>query len=414
MARQEDCNALLAIWQEAKATGDDPIRALLERLLQELLEAQMTAHLGAEPYERGEGRRGHRNGYKPRQLKTRVGRLELRVPQDREGRFRTELFEWYQRSEKALVLALVQMVLEGVSTRKVRRITEKLCGETVSRSQVSALTAALEAEVSAWRSRPLEGRWPYLVVDARYEKVRRQHRVVSQAVLTVVGISVAGYREVLGTYLGDSESETTWGEVFQDLKARGLSGVVYVVSDDHEGLRRAVARHFQGAVWQRCQVHLVRNLLAKVSKADRPWVLDLWRMVRDARTLSSAEARLGELVAALEKGGYGPVAEWLETAGAEALAVYALPPEHRVRLRSTNLLERWHEEVKRRTRVVRIFPNGASCLRLVTALAMETSEQWQERRYLRMDVASADEPPAAAAEPDAGQRKRAAKEPVAA
>lgn len=413
MARQDDCNDLLAIWQEAKATGDDPIRALLERLLQELLEAQMTAHVGAAPYERSDDRRGHRNGYKPRQLKTRVGRLELRVPQDREGRFRTELFERYQRSEKALVLALVQMVLEGVSTRKVRRITEKLCGETVSRSQVSGLVSDLEAEVSAWRSRPLEGEWPYLVVDARYEKVRRERHVVSQAVLTVVGVSVAGYREVLGTYLGDSESETTWGEVFQDLKARGLSGVTYVVSDDHEGLRRAVERHFQGAVWQRCQVHLVRNLLAKVSKADRPWVLDGWRMVRDARTLSSAEARLGELVAALEAG-YAKVAAWLETAGAEALAVYALPPEHRVRLRSTNMLERWHEEVKRRTRVVRIFPNGASCLRLVTALAMETSEQWQERRYLRMDVASADEPPTAAAEPDTGQRKRAAKASVAA
>jgi len=389
MARQEETTEVLGVWQEAKEAGEDPIRALLERLLQRLLEEEMTAHLGAEPYERTDARRGHRNGTKPRTLKTRVGTLALLVPKDREGRFRTELFERYQRSEKALVLALVEMYLQGVSTRKVKRITQELCGLEVSRSQVSALTADLQAQVAAWRSRPLEGVWPYLVVDARYEKVRRRPHVVSQAVLTVVGVSGEGYREVLGTYLGDSESEATWGEVFKDLKARGLAGVVYVVSDDHEGLRQAVGRHFQEVTWQRCQVHLVRNLLAKVSRRDRTWVLERWRTVRESGSLEAARARLGELVAALDER-YPPVAEWLEAAGEEALAVYALPKGHRKRMRSTNMLERWHEEVKRRTRVVRIFPNGASCLRLVTALAMETSETWQERRYLRMDVAEAE------------------------
>jgi len=394
MARQDQTTEVLGVWQEARDSGDDPIRVLLERLLQRLLEEEMTAHLGAAPYERTEARRGHRNGTKPRTLKTRVGTLELLVPQDREGRFRTELFERYQRSEKALVLALVQMYLEGVSTRKVKRITQELCGLEVSRSQVSALTAGLEAEVDAWRRRPLEGRWPYLVVDARYEKVRRRPHVVTQAVLTVVGISEAGYREVLGTYLGDSESEATWGEVFQDLKARGLEGVVYVVSDDHEGLRSAVARYFQGAVWQRCQVHLVRNLVAKVSPKDRAWVLERWRRVREAETLEAARGRLGELVEALQAN-YPQVAAWLEEAGEEALAVYALPAPHRKRLRSTNMLERWHQELKRRTRVVRIFPDGASCLRLVTALAIETSEEWQARRYLAMEAAdgSASDPP---------------------
>jgi len=393
MARQEETTEVLGVWQEATEAGDDPIRALLERLLQRLLEEEMTVHLGAERYERTDARRGHRNGTKPRSLKTRVGTLELLVPKDREGRFRTELFQRYQRSEKALVLALVEMYLQGVSTRKVKRITQELCGLEVSRSQVSALTADLQAQVASWRRRRLEGAWPYLVVDARYEKVRRDRRVVSQAVLTVVGVSGEGYREVLGTYLGDSESETTWGEVFQDLKGRGLRGVLYVVSDDHEGLRQAVGRHFQEVTWQRCQVHLVRNLLAKVSKRDRAWVLELWRAVRESCTVEAARSRLGELVEALV-GKYPRVAEWLEAAGEEALAVYALPASHRKRLRSTNMLERWHEEVKRRTRVVRIFPNGPSCLRLVTALAMETSEAWQARQYLRMDVqAEPAEPP---------------------
>jgi putative transposase len=383
MARREETTELVQVWQEAREAGDDPIRALMQVLLQGLLEEEMTAHVGAEPYERTEGRRGHRNGYKPRSLKTRVGTLDLLVPQDREGRFRTELFERYQRSEKALVLALVQMYLEGVSTRKVKRITEQLCGLEISRSQVSALVVDLQAEIDAWRSRPLAKRYPYLVIDARYEKVRRRPHVVSQAVLVVVGIGEDGRREVLGTYLADSESEATWSDVFKDLKGRGLEGVQYVVSDDHEGLVAAVQRYFQGAVWQRCQVHLVRNLLAKVSRGDRPWVLEGWREVREAKTLEEARARLRELVETLEAK-YPEVATWLEEAGEEALAVYALPEEHRKRMRSTNMLERLNQELKRRTRVVRIFPDGPSCLRLVTALAMETSEEWEARIYLDM------------------------------
>jgi putative transposase len=357
----------------------------MQVLLQGLLEEEMTAHVGAEPYERTEERRGHRNGYKPRALKTRVGTLDLLVPQDRQGRFRTELFERYQRSEKALVLALVEMYLQGVSTRKVQRITEQLCGLEVSRSQVSALVVDLEAQIAAWRSRPLLKRYPYLVIDARYEKVRRRPHVVSQAVLVVVGIGEDGRREVLGTYLADSESEATWSDVFKDLKGRGLEGVRYAVSDDHEGLVAAGRRYFQGVVWQRCQVHVVKNLLAKVSRADRPWVLEGWWAVRDAKTLQEARTRLRELVERLEAK-YPEVAAWLEEAGEEALAVYALPEQHRKRMRSTNMLERLNQELKRRTRVVRIFPDGPSCLRLVTALAMETSEEWEARIYLDMTV----------------------------
>ena len=358
MARQEQITEVLAVFQEAKERGDDPLRAVMQVLLQRLLEEEMTAHLGAEAYERTPERQGHRNGYKPRQWTTRVGTLELLVPQDREGTFRTELFERYQRSEKALVLALVEMYLQGVSTRKVQRITEKLCGRRIKRSQVSSLTADLEAHVQAWRSRRLKGVWPYLVVDARYEDVRQGPHVVSQAVLTVVGIGEEGYREVLGTYLGDSESEATWGEVLKDLKARGLSGVRYVVSDAHEGLVAAIRRHLQGVLWQRCQVHVLRNLLGKVSKADRAWIVTRWGRIREAPTHQEARRLLPELVEALEAR-YPKVASWLEEAGEEALTVYALPAGHRKRMRSTNMVERWFEEVARRTRVVRIFPNAS-------------------------------------------------------
>jgi len=232
--------------------GEDFLRELVQRTVQQVLEAEMTSFLGAGSYERNGERRGWRNGYKPRTLKTRVGELELMVPKDRDGEFQTELFERYQRSEKALVLAMLEMYVEGVSTRKVSAITEALCGLEVSKSQVSALTQKLDAEIVQWRTRPLTQSYPYLVVDARYEKVRQGGAVVSQGVLVVCGIDHRGYREVLGCWVAESESEASWGTVFVELKQRGLEGVRYVVSDDHAGMVKAIGRHFQGAVWQRC------------------------------------------------------------------------------------------------------------------------------------------------------------------
>jgi transposase-like protein len=358
---------------------------VVEQLVQGILEEEMTAFLGAEPYQRAEGRQGYRNGHKPRQLVTRVGRLELLVPQDREGRFQTELFQRYQRNEKALVLALAEMYVQGVSTRRVKQITEVLCGVEVSKSQVSALARGLDEEIALWRKRPLEKAYPYLVVDARYEKVRRGPRVVSVGVLLVVGIDEEGYREILGTWVADSESEATWSEVFAELRQRGLAGVRYVVSDDHQGLRAAIDRYFQGALWQRCQVHFVRNVLARVGKGDRAWVLELLRAITQSPTVEAARQRLSEAVEALRVR-YPGVAELLEEQGEEMLTVYQVPPAHRKQLCSTNMLERYQQELRRRTRVVRIFPSEGSCLRLVTALAIETSEEWLVRRYLRMEA----------------------------
>jgi transposase-like protein len=342
--------------------------------VQQVLEAEMTSFLGAESYQRNDARRGWRNGFKPRTLKTRAGELELMVPKDRDGQFQTELFERYQRSEKAFVLALLQMYVEGVSTRKVSAITEALCGLEVSKSQVSALTAKLDAEVNEWRTRPLTEAYPYLIFDARYEKVRRGGSVVSQGVLVAIGISEKGYREVLGCWVAESESEASWGAVFSELKQRGLRGVSYVVSDDHAGMVKAIGRNFQGAVWQRCQVHFVRNALALCGPQQRPQVLRLMKAVTESATREAAKAALAVAIAELEKKA-PKVARLLEESGEEILGVYALPEAHRKRMRTTNMLEWQNQELKRRTRVIRAFPHEQSCLRLVAALLMETNQE---------------------------------------
>jgi transposase-like protein len=260
---------------------DDPgfLKEIVERVLQELLEAEMTEHVGAAAYERSEARTGHRNGHKPRALRTRVSTLNLLVPQDREGTFSTRLFAHYQRNEKALVLTLMEMYVEGISTRKVKEVTEELCGTSFSKSLVSSLAGSLDAELEVWRNRRLEAAsYPYLFVDARYEKVRVDHRVVSQGVLIVSGVREDGFREILAVEVADTESEATYQELFRSLhlpgtvplpEEPGLSGVELVVSDDHKGLKAAITRHFQGASWQRCQVHYVRNLLGMVSFAKR-------------------------------------------------------------------------------------------------------------------------------------------------
>ncbi len=365
---------------------DDPgfLREIVERSLQALLEEEMTAHLGAERYERSGERRGYRNGSKPRTLTTRVGTLELLVPQDRDGTFSTELFSRYQRTEQALVVSLMEMYIQGVSTRKVAAITEALCGTRFSKSQVSALTNRLDTALQAWRERPLTApSYPYLWVDARYEHVRIDGRVVSQGVLLVSGVrGDDGKREILGVLVADTESEATYQALFRSLKTRGLSGVQLVISDDHTGLQAAIQRQFQGAGWQRCQVHFTRNLTGQVAATKRRDLAAGLREVFTAPTLAQAQASAAAL-ADRWRVHHPRVADQLEEELEECLACLAFPPEHRVRIRTTNTLERLNQELKRRTRVVRIFPNRDSCLRLVSALAMEQSDEWiSGRRYL--------------------------------
>jgi putative transposase len=363
------------------------LKEIVERVLQEVLEAEMTEHLGAAPHERTDARKGHRNGHKPRTLRTRVGTLNLLVPQDREGTFSTRLFCRYQRNEKALVLTLMEMYLEGVSTRKVKDVTEELCGASFSKSLVSSLAGRLDSELGAWRSRPLEAEgYPYLFVDARYEKVRVGGRVVSQGVLVVSAVRQDGFREILAVEVSDTESEATYQDLFRSLKSRGLKGVELVVSDDHEGLKAAVQRHFQGASWQRCQVHYARNLLGIVGAKKRKELAAQLRTIFAATSREQALGIASEIADRWRGKGHEKVACHLEEHIEECLACLSFPESHRRRIRTTNGLERFNQELKRRTRVVRIFPNREGCLRLVTALAVEQSEEWLTgRRYLDME-----------------------------
>jgi transposase-like protein len=369
--------------QEAIEGGDDVIRSLTKHMLERVLEEEIRSFLEADAYERTESRKGYRNGYKPRTLKTRIGRIELLVPKDREGRFQTELFGRYQRNEKALSLAIMEMYLQGVSTRKVKKITEELCGLEISKSQVSELAKKLDEEIDQWRKRRLKKEYPYLVVDARYEDIRQGGRVESEGVLIVVGIDEDGYREILGIWCANSENEQSWSAVFRELSERGLKGVKYIVSDNHKGLVKGIKRHFQGVIRQRCQVHFVRNVLSLVSKKDRSKIVSYLQSITKSPTLETARRKLKETVNELGTS-HPKVAEYLDTYGEEILNVYALPESHREKMRSTNMLERYNQEIKRRTRVVRIFPNERSCIRLVAALAIETNEEWMVKRYLTM------------------------------
>ena len=283
---------------------------------------------------------------------------------------------------------MMEMYVEGVSTRKVKNVTEELCGTSFSRSVVSSLAGSLDAELSAWRSRPLEAAaYPYLFVDARYEKVIRvDGRVASQGVLVVSGVRDAGFREILAVEVSDTESEATYQELFRSLKGRGLSGVELVVSDDHKGLKAAIARHFQGASWQRCQVHYARNLLGMVGHAKRKELAADLRGVFAAPDRRSALELASSVAQKWREKGYEKLAEHIEEHVEECLSCLAFPESHRRRIRTTNGLERLNQEIKRRTRVVRIFPNREACLRLVSALAVEQSEEWLTgRRYLDME-----------------------------
>src|SRR6056297_2543678 len=384
MAQDEDTRRL-AVAREALINDPEFLRSIVETTVQRLLEYEITEHLQAGPYERTDARKGHRNGYKPRTLKTRVGTIELRVPQDREGTFKTEVFDRYQRSEKALVVGLMEMYLEGVSTRKVTEVTEALCGTSFSKSTVSRLTGELDADLAAWRDRRLDDvGYPYLVIDARYEHVRIDGQVVSQGVLIVKGVREDGHRELLAVDVADTESEATYDELFRRLKQRGLHGVRMVTSDDHRGLVAAIQRHFQGAAWQRCYVHFKRNAKGKVAKKHRT------ALENDLKAIYAAPSKPWALQLAREvverwRASHPAVAQWIEDGIEDTLAYFAFPEPHRRRIWSTNGLERFNQEIKRRTRVVRIFPNRAACLRLVTALCVEQSEEWLSgKRYLDM------------------------------
>ncbi len=366
---------------------EDPefLGRLLQSMLQKLVDGQFAQHMGVEKYERSEARSGYRNGSYRRGLTTRVGRIELGICRDREGNFQPQIFERYQRSEKALFLGIAEMYFQGVSTRKVTEVFEELCGISISKSQVSVLAKELDEKLNDWRRRPLEQLYRYVIVDARVQKIRENGRVVSTASLIAVGVTEEGYREVIGCEVADSESEGTWAEFFKDLKTRGLKGIKLIVSDDHPGLTNALDKHFQGVPWQRCQVHFMRNLLTHLGRSSAGIYMSLLQDVFATRTKEEAQERGKVLIAKLREAKKEKIADWVEENLEDCLGVYAIPEKHRIKLRTTNMVERLNEEIKRRCQVIRVFPNRESALRMVSANCMEASDKWLDAKYLTIE-----------------------------
>ena len=375
---------MIAQFKQALKEDADFLRPLIQTIAQELLEEEMNEAVGARKGERTAHRLSYRSGHYPRTLVTRVGKIELMVPQDREGRFSTAIFERYQRSEKALVGALIEMYVQGVSTRKVGEVAKELCGHDFSASAVSRMNKSLDAELKRFAERALEVEYPYLIVDARYEKVRIDGVIRDCAVLIAVGINWDGRREILGVEQANRESATSWKEFLLSLKKRGLNGVRLAITDDHAGLKKALREVLPEAIWQRCYVHFLRNALDHLPrKADDDCLQEL-RWIYDRR--DSAEAQR-DLQAWIQRWGprYPKLVDWVEDQIEETFAFYRFPRAHHKHIKSTNMLERFNQELKRRSHVVRIFPNEAALLRLIRALCVETHEDWIEaHRYLNM------------------------------
>ena len=386
MTHQADSNVIESVLQLLSENGLSHMIEAMRLMLNEAMRIERNQALEAAPYERTQHRRGYANGYKPKTVSTRIGELALQVPQVRgEIDFYPSALERGVRSERALKLAIAEMYVQGVSTRKVTEVMRELCGLEVSSTQVSRATRLLDEELSKWRERPL-GDLPYVFLDARYEKIRHGGSVVSCAVLMAFGVDESGHRSVLGLSVSLSEAEVHWRDFFSHLQERGLSGVRLLISDDHAGLKAARQSRFPAVPWQRCQFHLQQNAGHYVPRIEmRPAVAADLRNVFEAPDRIEAEQRLGKLVQKYTLSA-PKLSAWMDANVAESLTIFAFPPPHRKRLRTSNLMERISKEIKRRTRVATLFPNEASLLRLVSAILMEISEDWETgKTYLSME-----------------------------
>ncbi len=386
MTHREHCTVCNEVVELLADHGFDGMAQAIETLMNEAMKLERADVLQAAPYERTDERRGYGNGFKPKTVKSRLGRLELQVPQTRGVEFYPSTLERGERSERALKLALAEMYVQGVSTRKVKKITQELCGLDVSSADVSRATALLDEELEAWRNRPL-GRVPYLILDARYEKVRHGGCVRDCAVLIAIGVLPEGKRSILAVSVSLSEAEVHWRDFLNSLVERGLHGIELITSDAHEGLRAARKACFNGVPWQRCQFHLMQNAMQYVPKvAMRVEAADDLRAVFNAPDRNEAERQLS-LAVEKYRDTAPKLSAWMEDAVPEGLSVFALPSSHRRKLRTTNMLERLNKEIKRRTRVATLFPNEASLLRLISAVLIETSEEWETgKTYLKLET----------------------------
>ncbi len=386
MTYRNDFTVPAELMEQVAEQGLEIVPELIRIVINAAMQAERSEHLRAAPYQHTPERSGHANGYKPKTLQTRLGEITFAVPQVREGGFYPQALEKGLRSERALTLALAEMYVQGVSTRKVKAITEELCGVNITSSAVSQAAAQLDSELAQWRERRL-GEYPFLFLDAYYEQVREDGQVRDLAVLSAVGVNPAGKREILGVSVSLSEHEVHWRTFLESLKQRGLGGIQLITSDDHAGLRAARRSVFGSIPWQRCQFHLQQNAQAYVPRKDlQAEVAADIRTVFEAPDRATAETCLAKTVEKYSKSA-SRLSAWLAANLPESLTVLAFPAALRKQLRTTNSLERLHREVRRRTRVVSIFPNPAACLRLVSAILAETSEEWlTSRTYLMLQA----------------------------
>jgi putative transposase len=383
MTHQNQSSELNQAVQLLAEHGFEGMANAMQILFNEAMKIERSEYLNAQPYQRTEDRLSYANGFKDKTVNSRLGKLQLRVPQTRDSEFYPSALERGERSERALKLAVAEMYVQGVSTRKVAKITAELCGLDVTSMQVSRAAKLLDEELEIWRNRPLS-QVEYLILDARYEKVRVDGSVRDCAVLIAIGVLPSGNRSVLGVSVSLSEAEVHWREFLGSLKKRGMHGMKFVVSDAHEGLKAARKAIMPSVPWQRCQFHLMQNAMHHISKVDmRKQIAQDLRNVFNAKDLTDANEELKRFVE-LYKDSAPKIATWAENNIPEGLAVFQLPEEHRKRMRTTNMLERQNKEIKRRTRVATLFPNEASLLRLVTAVLVELSDEWEtgKMRYL--------------------------------
>ena len=357
-------------------------KLLVKKLLDQVLLAESAEQLQAQPYERSEERSDYRNGVRERQLTTRIGTITLEVPRHRNTPFQSQLFENYQRSEAALINTMIEMVINGVSTRKVSRVIEQLCGKEVSKSLVSEVCKKLDPEIDVFRQEPLAGKLlPFFMLDATYFKVREGHKVTSKAMMVAMGYTAEGRRELLGFNVYDNESNPTWFDFLVDLKNRGLHGTLMITSDAHPAILNAITKVFPGVPWQRCQFHFMRNILDVTPTKEQAGLAIELREMFSSRTLKEATQRKQEI-----QKDYGSIAphavDILEQGFEDTMTVMALPEEVRVHLRTSNALERVNKELKRRSDVIKVFPNAPSLLRLMGAVLIEYNQALSVKKML--------------------------------
>lgn len=373
-----DSDFFVGLFSESK---DEAFGKLMEALLNQVLQAESAAQLGVDSYERSDKRADYRNGTRTRSITTRIGRIELQVPRHRNVPFKTTLFENYQRNEQALITTMMEMVVQGVSTRNVKKVTEELCGEAFSKSAVSEICKELDIPIKKFKERLLPERYPFIIVDAMYLKAREDHRVRSKALFVALGVNNTGHKEVIGFDVYDSEKAITWKEFFENLKSRGLRGVDIVISDAHTGLVDAIRECFPGSSWQRCQAHFTRNIIDKCPKKYASGLASELREVFNTSTIEEARRLRDNLI-----NEYADVASEsmsiFDSGFEDSMTIMALPSKYRIPLRTSNIIERENRELRRREKVIQIFPNTESIIRLMGAVLMDDHNDWSVAQRL--------------------------------